>query len=122
MSISLLPRLLPLAFVWTSSKLLVLESLLVNSVKLNLLALVVDSRLSAFGREVPSSEALLDADISILVMAAASWEVLCILCDALGRLLALAVCGRTGGTWLATIAEPTRVLIGVLEVGGLTEL
>lgn len=58
-STSQLPRLLPpLAFVWTSSKLLVLESLLVNSVKLNLLVLEVDWRLSTLGRRVPSSEGL----------------------------------------------------------------
>ena len=75
----LLPRELPpLVFVWTSSKLLVLESRLVNSVKLNLLVLEVDSRLSALGLVGASSEALLD-DISRFARAAASWGVLCVL-------------------------------------------
>lgn len=56
-STSLLPRLLPpLVFVWTSSKLLVLEILFVNSVKLNLLVLEQDWCLSPLGRRVPSSE------------------------------------------------------------------
>jgi hypothetical protein len=36
--------LVPLAFVWTSNKLLVLDNLLVNSVKLNLFVLVLDWR------------------------------------------------------------------------------
>src|SRR5688572_7508330 len=50
-------RLLPeLALVWTSSKLLVLDSRLVNSVKLNLLALDEDCRFSTLGRTVPSSD------------------------------------------------------------------
>lgn len=44
-STSLLRLLLPpLAFVWTSNKLLVLDSRLVNSVKLNLLVLELDWR------------------------------------------------------------------------------
>ena len=42
--------------VWTSSKLLVLESRFVNSVKLNLLVLEEDLRLSMLGRTVPSSD------------------------------------------------------------------
>jgi hypothetical protein len=42
--------------VWTSSKLLVLESRFVNSVKLNLFVLEEDFRLSMLGRTVPSSD------------------------------------------------------------------
>lgn len=102
MSISLLPRELPpLAFVWTSSKLLVLDSLLVNSVKLNLLVAVleVDRRLSAFGRIPPSSDTLLGVpvDISRLAMPGVSCGVLLVLWFGFGRLLACAVCGRIGG-------------------------
>jgi hypothetical protein len=62
----LLRELLPLAFVWTNSKLLVLDSLLVNSVKLNLLVAVleVERRLSPFDLNEESSDTLLGGAVN----------------------------------------------------------
>jgi hypothetical protein len=95
-SISLLRWLLPpLAFVWTSNKLLVLDSLLVNSVKLNLLVLELDWRGVVSSETLPGTAT---APISMLKEEGKYW-MLWDLCDMSRRIFSWAVCGRAGGVW-----------------------
>lgn len=117
-STSLLPRLLvALAFVCTSNKLLVLESLFVISLKLRRFVLEVEARLSVLVRRPPSSAGFPGiTGKSRAVGVGRRCGVLCVRW-ASGLLLAWAVCGRAGGAGDVSIASAWK-LRWFLETAG----